>query len=274
MNAHGHRESAHVEMRGTMHAPVTDHPFTGLPPLVGLRIAIIAAEIERSYDRARGLEGFGYRVAACGDPGAAHTQITGAGPEAVIVDLGRDLAFPAETVARVRTVSLAPLLVVGCAGTAVEMLRCFESGADDYCRPRCSTEEIDLRLRALFRRINNSGTPRLAHAPATVHVGEIEIDPASQTVRKAGIFVPLSPTEFRLLSTLAEHPGEVIPSKALIARVWGNEYSGETHYLRLYVRYLRQKLEVDPSHPQYIVNRWGSGYALDDGSRAARDLAS
>ncbi|MEP7216094.1 MAG: response regulator transcription factor [Anaerolineaceae bacterium] len=257
-----------------MHAPVADHRYTGLPPLVGLQIAVIATELERSYDRARGLEGFGYRVTACGDPAAALRQITESKPDAVIVDLGRDLSFPAETVTCLRTVSSAPLLVVGCAGTAVEMLRCFESGADDYCRPRCSTEEIDLRLRALFRRISNSGRQRLSHSPPTVRVGEIEIDPAGQTVRKAGISIPLSPTEFRLLSALAEHPGEVIPSKALIARVWGNEYSGETHYLRLYIRYLRQKLEVDPSHPRYIVNRWGSGYALDDGSRAARDLAS
>jgi len=241
---------------------------------VGLQVTVIATELERSYDRARGLEGFGYRVTACGEPGAAHAQLNESHAEAIVVDLGRGLSFPAELVARVRTVSVAPLLVVGCAGTAVEMLRCFESGADDYCRPRCPTEEIDLRLRALFRRINNSGAQRLSQTPTAIRVGEIEIDPASQTVRKAGVAVPLSPTEFRLLSTLAEHPGEVIPSKALIARVWGNEYSGETHYLRLYVRYLRQKLEVDPSHPLYIVNRWGSGYALDDGSRAARDLAS
>ena len=176
--------------------------------------------------------------------------------------------------AQIRTASHEPLLVVGCAGTALEMLRCFESGADDYCRPRCSTEEIDLRLRALFRRIANGGVARAAHAPSMVRVGEIEIDPASQTVRKGGITVALSPTEFRLLSTLAEHPGEVIPSKALIARVWGNQYAGETHYLRLYVRYLRQKLELVPSHPHYIVNRWGSGYALEDGSAGARELAS
>lgn len=257
-----------------MHARTADHPFTGLPPLVGVQVVIISAELEHSNDRARGLEQFGYRAAACADPAMAARQVADPCAEAVIIDLGRELAFPAEVVSQVRTVSDAPLLVVGCAGTAVEMLRCFETGADDYCRPRCSTEEIDLRLRALFRRIANGGAPKATRAPATVHIGELEIDPASQTVRKAGITVPLSPTEFRLLSTLAEHPGEVIPSKALIARVWGNQYAGETHYLRLYVRYLRQKLEVDPSHPHYIVNRWGSGYALEDGSRAARELAS
>ncbi len=257
-----------------MHAPTADHPYAGLPPLVGVQVTVIATELERAHDRARGLEEFGYRVTSCGDPAVAAFRVKESGAEAIVVDLGRDLAHPAEVVARVRAVSQAPLLAVGCASTAVEMLRCFESGADDYCRPRCSTEEIDLRLRALFRRIANGGTPAVTQAPVSVRIGEIEIDPASQTVRKSGLAIPLSPTEFRLLSTLAEHPGEVIPSKALIARVWGNQYANETHYLRLYVRYLRQKLELDPSNPHYIVNRWGSGYALEDGSRAADELAS
>lgn len=257
-----------------MHATIADQPYTGLPPLVGVQVAVIAAELEHAYDRARGLEEFGYRVTACGDPATAPARACEARSEAIVVDLGREVAFPADVVSRIRTVSREPVLVVGCAGTSVEMLRCFEAGADEYARPRCTTDEIDLRLRALFRRMANGVALRQAHAPAVVRVGEIEIDPASQTVRKGGIPVPLSPTEFRLLSTLAEHPGEVIPSKALIARVWGNQYAGETHYLRLYVRYLRQKLEVVPSRPRYIVNRWGSGYALEDGSGTARELAS
>jgi two-component system KDP operon response regulator KdpE len=166
------------------------------------------------------------------------------------------------------------LVVVACAGTFAEMLRCYEAGADDYCRPKSPTEEIDLRLRAIFRRMEmDMPEERRATGPAVMRVGAIEIDQASQQVMKAGVVVPLSPTEFRLLATLAEHPGEVIPSKALIARVWGNQYAGETHYLRLYVRYLRQKLEDDPSNPVYIVNRWGSGYSLDEPRPAARATA-
>jgi two-component system KDP operon response regulator KdpE len=102
-----------------------------------------------------------------------------------------------------------------------------------------------------------------------VSVGDLEIDVRAQVVRKRGVTIPLSPTEFRLLVTLAEHRGSVIPTKALIARVWGNQYAGESHYLRLYVRYLRQKLEDDPSSPRYIVNRWGAGYALEEPAKAA-----
>lgn len=249
-----------------------ESPCRGLPPLVGLPLTVVAMSLEHAFDRARGLEQVGYRVTACGDPGEIAHCMAEASPAAVVVDLGREVGFPGDLVARIRTHVNVPVVAVGCAGTNAEMLRCFEAGADDYCRPRCTTEEIDLRLRAIFRRIHASsaaGAGNQSRIPGVLRVGAIEIDQASQTVRKDGVVVPLSPTEFRLLVTMAEHPGEVIPAKALIARVWGNQYAGETHYLRLYVRYLRQKLEDDPSHPHYIVNRWGAGYALEAPQRAA-----
>lgn len=248
----------------------TNTHSAGLPPLVGTHVVVVSQGLERAHDRARGLEEFGYRVLPCGDPANVRVAIDSTPPDAVIVDLGRELAFPGDVVAAVRKESEAPLVVVGCAGTFAEMLRCYEAGGDDYCRPKCPTEEIDLRLRAIFRRLDMAiPEDRRSGFPSVMRVGAIEIDPASQQVLKDGIVVPLSPTEFRLLSTLAEHPGEVIPSKALIARVWGNQYAGETHYLRLYVRYLRQKLEDDPSNPVYIVNRWGSGYTLEEPRQAA-----
>ncbi|MEO8541314.1 MAG: response regulator transcription factor [bacterium] len=241
-----------------------------LPPLVGTHVVVISQGLERAHDRARGLEEFGYRVFPCGDPANILAAIESAAADAIVIDLGRELAFPGDIVAAVRREFEAPLVVVGCAGTFAEMLRCYEAGSDDYCRPKCPTEEIDLRLRAIFRRVEMA-IPESRHAglPAVMRVGGIEIDPGSQQVTKDGVHIPLSPTEFRLLSTLAERPGEVIPSKALIARVWGNQYAGETHYLRLYIRYLRQKLEDDPSNPVYIVNRWGSGYTLEEPRRTA-----
>lgn len=240
----------------------------GLPPLVGLRIAVVSYGLERSYDRARGLEEIGYRVIACGDPTSCTDTIVRSHPDAVVIDPGRDVAFPAELASKIRDATNVPLVVVGCAGTHAEMVRTFEAGADEYCRPRCPTEEIDVRLRAIFRRMQVCGNDVESQSPDVLCVGDIEIDTATQSVRKRGQLVPLSPTEFRLLRTLAEHAGEVIPSKALIARVWGNQYAGEAHYLRLYIRYLRQKLEDNPGNPLYIVNRWGTGYALESPGRA------
>jgi len=241
----------------------------GLPPLVGLRVVIISDGLERAYDRGRVLEGMGYRVAACGDPSGARSFVAEMEADAIVLDLQREVAFPADVCMRLRSTTESPIVVVGCTGTLAEMVRCFEAGADTYCRPQCPTEEIDLRLRAIVRRVRKQHPESRRHVPGVLQVGDIEIDPAGQVVRKRGSAVPLSPTEFRLLMTLAEHPGEVVPSKALIARVWGNQYSGETHYLRLYVRYLRQKLEDDPSNPKYIVNRWGFGYALEEPKQAA-----
>ena len=240
----------------------------GLPPLVGTRLVVISHGLERAYDRARGLDDLGYRVAASGDVEGSPEFVGEFQPDAVIVDLGREGSL-ADTIARIRGATNVPIAVIGSNALSSEMLRCFEAGADEYCRPPTSTEEIDLRLRALFRRVRVLSPERERVARAILHVGDIEIDQAGQTVRKRGTIVPLSPTEFRLLVTLAERQGEVVPSKALIARVWGTQYSGETHYLRLYVRYLRQKLEDDPSHPAYIVNRWGAGYALETPPRAA-----
>lgn len=257
-----------------MRSATAEANLTGLPPLVGMRLVVVSFGLERAYDRARTLEEFGYRVVSCGEPNAAAEYVEQSNASAVIIDLGRELGFPVDIVARLRQHTAVPLLVVGCTGVYGEMLRCFEAGADDYCRPRCSTEEIDLRLRVIFRRMQSAPqAERSDETPSVLRVGDIEIDRATQVVRKRGEPVALSPTEFRLLATLAEHAGEVIPSKALIARVWGNQYAGETHYLRLYVRYLRQKLEDEPASPRYIVNRWGSGYALEAPPKRADAVA-
>jgi len=254
-----------------MQRPSVSCENLGLPPLVAMSVVIISDGLDRAYNRARELDDMGYHAAACGDPTNAPGFVAEMSADAVIIDLGRDAAFPADVVARVRQVTGSPILVVGCTGSLSEMARCLEAGADTFATPNCVTEEIDVRLRATFRRIGATATPTPEQrcAPEVVSIGDLVIDPAGQVVRKRGCLVPLSPTEFRLLLTLAEHRGEVVPSKALIASVWGNQYASETHYLRLYVRYLRQKLEDDPSHPVYIVNRWGSGYALETPARAA-----
>jgi DNA-binding response OmpR family regulator len=243
--------------------------LVGLPPLVALQVVVVSDGLETAYDRARSLESMGYRVAACGDPSVASRFVAELSPGAVLVEMGRSGAPPAEVLRRLREVTAAPIMVAGCGEAPADLARCLEAGADDATRARPSTQEIDLRLRAIFRRMQANGPQPARSAAHVMRVGEIEIDQAGQVVRKRGQHIPLSPTEFRLLCTLAEHQGEVIPSRALIARVWGTQYASETHYLRLYVRYLRQKLEDDPSNPQYIVNRWGTGYALEGPVRAA-----
>ncbi len=242
-----------------------------LQPLVGARLVIVSEGLERAYRRARSLDEMGYRVGACGDPSRAAGFVREFSPDAVVLDLEKPRSPSAEITGDIRLASEAPLLVIGTIGDLDEMTRCFEAGADDFCSPRVSTREIDLRLRAMFRRFSREvvSEGEGEDDPDVFHVGDLEIDLGGRVVRKRGQIVQLSPTEFRLLVTLAEHAGDVVPSKALIARVWGDQYAGETHYLRLYVRYLRQKIEDDPSNPIYIVNRWGSGYTLEAPREAA-----
>lgn len=241
-----------------------------LPPPVGRRLLIVATGLEQGYLRARTLDEMGYRVTVCGNPAEAQDMAREHNANAVLVDLGRDAMGQADLVCGLRPATQGPIVVVAGSGDAMELLRAYEAGADEVCSPRTSTAELDLRFRALFRlqRRANSNDAEQVNADV-LRAGDLEIDLASQVVRKRGRVVQLSPTEFRLLATLAENTGRVVPSKALIARVWGDQYAGETHYLRLYVRYLRQKLEDDPSKPHYIVNRWGAGYALEAPPAAA-----
>lgn len=241
-----------------------------LSPLVGLRIAVLSSSLERAQDRARGLELLGYNAYASAELAAVAAFIAEITPGAVVIEATRDGAPADDLCTRVRAATDVPLAVIGASGSLNEMMRCLDAGADEYCRPQALADEVDLRLRAIFRRMRMA-TPLAEAAPqeSVLHIGELEIDLASQVVRKRGQLIALSPTEFRLLATLAEHAGRVIPSRALLSRVWGNQYADEAHYLRLYVRYLRRKLEDDPARPEYIVNRWGSGYALEVPPRAA-----
>lgn len=235
-----------------------------LPALIGLRVVLVGRRLEQLNHRARELEEFGYRPQVAGrKPELAELRDV----DAVILEPGDPGWIPQLEVAHCREATEAPLVVIGAAGTLAEMANAFEAGADEYCGPNATTVEVDLRLRALFRRLRRPEPDD--EAAQVLRVGDLEIDPRSQTVRKRGRPVPLSPTEFRLLLALAEHAGQVIPARALVSRVWGSQYADETQYLRLYIRYLRQKLEDDPSNPRYIVNRWGAGYALTDPRRAA-----
>jgi two-component system, OmpR family, KDP operon response regulator KdpE len=240
-----------------------------LPPPVGTRLLIVSRGLERGYLRARSFEETGYRVSTCGEPAEVSKVAEQFAPDGIVVDLGRDDGRGAQFVRLARECTLGPLVVVATGGSLAEMKACFEAGADEVVAPRTPTPELDLRLRALLRMLARRAEEETKDERTVLRIGEIEIDASGQVVRKRGKVVALSPTEFRLLVTLAENAGRVVPSKALIARVWGDQYASETHYLRLYVRYLRQKLEDDPSQPAYIVNRWGAGYTLEEPARAA-----
>jgi two-component system KDP operon response regulator KdpE len=128
-------------------------------------------------------------------------------------------------------------------------------GIDEYFAEPIGDRELAARLDALLRRVRRYGGPK-----ELLRLGDIALSSVDHTVQRKGRKISLSPIEFRLFSCLASAPGTVFTHQTLMARVWGVEYVDSRHYLRLYVRYLREKLEDDPTSPRLIVSEWGIGY--------------
>jgi two-component system KDP operon response regulator KdpE len=137
-----------------------------------------------------------------------------------------------------------------------DMIAALDAGADDYITKPFSIPELAARLRSAVRR-STAGAP---DTEAPIAIGEIELDPARRTVRKAGALLRLTPKEFELLHYLMGRPGLPLAHAKLLRAVWGPEYGGELEYLRTFVHQLRKKLEADPSAPEYLLTELHFGY--------------
>jgi len=132
-------------------------------------------------------------------------------------------------------------------------------GADDYITKPFGSLELMARMRAVLRRAEVS-VPSPSTPPFVC--GDLAIDYATREVLVRGKPVKLTPTEYRLLCALARDPNRVLPRQTLLVRVWGREYRGETDFVRIYIKRLRDKIEDDPSRPRYILTERGQGYRL------------
>ncbi len=162
---------------------------------------------------------------------------------------------------RIRELSDVPIMILTAKDGESNELNGLSVGADLYMTKPFALTVLVARVEALLRRAKL--TPGTAKH-AVVSTGHLEIDLSKHEVRWDGQALDLSPTEFRLLAALASKPGTVIPHRELLTQVWGPEYVNEDLYLKLYVCYLRQKIESDPSHPRYIITKRGVGYYLND----------
>lgn len=178
-------------------------------------------------------------------------------PDAIILDPdGRGIGGLA-VCHKLRDYTAAPIIILSSSYSESTVVAALQNGADEYLLKPISGSELVARLRAILRRTN----PDLGRqATDSLIFGALKISLANHTVHKDGRKIDLSPNEFRLLACLAREPGRVLSHQALMARVWGAEYVESRHYLRLYVRYLREKLEDDPSNPRLILSEWGLGY--------------
>jgi two-component system KDP operon response regulator KdpE len=172
-----------------------------------------------------------------------------------------DLALPdldgAAVVERLRSWSDVPIIVLSVRSSEAEKIRLLELGADDYVVKPFGMGELLARARAALRRRRTG-----AVADPVVRVGPLTIDLARRSVAVDGAEVQLTPKEYRLLDVLARHAGNVVSHQQLLKDVWGPSHAHDTHYLRIFIRKIRKKIEKDPVQPKFLRTELGVGYRL------------
>ncbi len=175
----------------------------------------------------------------------------------VILDLGLPDTDGAEVLERLRAWSSVPVIVLSVRSNEEEKVRLFELGADDYVVKPFGMAELLARARAALRRHVRAET-----GEAVITLGPLTSDFAARAVTHAGRPVALTPKEYRLLQVLAQHAGNVVTHQHLLKEVWGSPHQQDTHYLRVFVRKLRGKIEADPTQPAILLTELGVGYRL------------
>lgn len=179
-------------------------------------------------------------------------------PDLVIVDLGLPDIDGLDVIRDLRSFAEVPIIVLSARSQENEKVEALDAGADDYLTKPFGVSELLARIRAHMRRRDRaSGT----EAPV-VRFGSIEVDLPMRHVRRDGELVHLTPLEYRLLATMIRHSGRVLTHRQLLRDVWGPSHVESSHYLRIYMAHLRQKLERDPAQPEHIITETGVGYRL------------
>ena len=180
-------------------------------------------------------------------------------PDLVLLDIVlADEVDGYEVARQVRKFSDVPIIMLTARVEESDLLHGFDAGADDYITKPFSSKELLARVRAVLKRAGQEGA-----TVAEIICGDLEIDLARRRVNREGENIHLTRTEFDLLQELATHLNQVLLHDKLLTSVWGPEYRDDLDYLRAYIRYLRRKLEIDPSNPRYIVTYQGVGYMLE-----------
>ena len=207
------------------------------------------------------LELEGYQVIEAKNGIQALEQVRQHLPDLVIMDVMMPEMDGFETLRMLREISTVPVILLTVKSDEEDRIRGLELGADDYITKPFSPRELNSRVNAVLRRAEWPAPP-----PRTILKidDRLSVDFNRHQVIVDGERVDLRPTEYRLLNHLIQNAGWVVPHDTLLAKVWGYEYRDETHYLRLYINYLRKKIEEDPSDPEYILTERGVGYRFMD----------
>jgi two-component system KDP operon response regulator KdpE len=220
-------------------------------------VLVIDDEVQiRRFLRA-GLEMDGFIVEDAETGNEALRRATLKPPDLVILDLGLPDMDGSEVLDRLRAWSSVPLIVLSVRSNEAEKVRLLEKGADDYVVKPFGMAELLARAHAAMRR-----QMRVSSGEPVVRIGPLAIDLPARIVTVNGVRVTLTPKEYRLLQLLAQHAGNVVTHQFLLKEVWGSPHLHDTHYLRIFVRKLRQKIETDPTQPRILLTELGVGYRL------------
>ena len=179
-------------------------------------------------------------------------------PDVVILDLGLPGIDGIEVATSLRTWSAVPIIVLSARGAEATKVAALDAGADDYVTKPFGMDELLARIRAALRRLDSTDQPSLITTP------HFTIDLVAQRVSSPSGDVRLSPTQWHLLEVLARNRGRLVTQQQLLIEVWGPGHETATHYLRVFMAQLRQRLEPDPAHPLYFQTEPGRGYRFEN----------
>jgi DNA-binding response OmpR family regulator len=202
------------------------------------------------------LERSGYTVTAAGDGRTAVALAASEQPDLVILDIMLPLLDGIEACKEIRKVSSVPIIMLTAKDQEFDKVLALELGADDYVTKPFSLGEIIARVKARLRRSEVD----LEARDESITIGEITIDRSRQRLVVRGETVALAPKEFRLLHVLMENRGRIVTRQMLLEKVWGYDFEGEHQTISVHIRWLREKIEVDPNNPRHIITVRSRGY--------------
>lgn len=223
----------------------------------GMKVLVIDDELQMRKLLEMALTSYGYKATLASTGHEGQMLAVTMHPDLVIVDLGLPDMDGKDVVSRLREWSSVPIIVLTAREQEKEKIDALDRGADDYITKPFSMGELMARMRVCLRRFCHSEEQK-----PLLSCGEISMDLLQHQVLVESREVKLTPTEYDLLKYMLKNAGKVLTHKQILKAVWGNDYDEDLHYIRIYMRQLRRKIEKDPAQPKYLLTEAGVGYRL------------
>ena len=220
-------------------------------------VLVVDDEVQIRRFLRSGFELDGYSVAEAENGREAIRAATLRPTDLIILDLGLPDLDGSQVLERVRSWSNVPIIILSVKSSEMEKVRLFELGADDYVTKPFGMAELLARSKVVLRR-----KARATTGDSVIRIDNLKIDLAARNVFLGDERLTLTPKEYRLLQILAQYPGNVVTHQELLKEIWGLPHINDTHYLRIVVRKLRQKIEADSNRPRILLTELGVGYRL------------